>query len=482
MMGPMMMMAMMNKGKKETDPASAALMESLKKQNDMILAMNAGAYGEPRENENGALLNRLNELEEKLASKFSKNSKGGGGMDALFSEDMMSMLMLNMQSSIQMLPLLQQRQLQQKQNQVQFQTYISQMQALNSMLHTLSYGTPLSELNKLHTGVKNQFESYNNEVSSRMKGVINQIKDMRKNAEIDKEKIAHKMQDGEIISDDDEDDEFKDELDKLEEQIENNVRNEKPQSATKLQAPVTVMAAPNLHTIQQPNFATSYSNLNHQAPGMSPMQAAGAMGMGFSQDPYSQYPQMAMSNPYATAPIPPQYYYDDYSDSRRCRDRDRDRKQREESSETKPKKKKKKKSEDEDTVDALKSPRNGNTGQLGGMPNNPMDMMGMMKGMDPMMQNMMLMNLINGLNKDKKKKKKHKHKKDDEEEESSAAKPEVFYHPHGVPFPGGAVPTLGPSRRAGDKPPAGGFGPTADKVTKKKGTFSETQSLNYSKR
>ncbi len=74
------------------------------------------------------------------------------------------MLMLNMQSSIQMLPLLQQKQLQQKQNNLQFQTYINQMQALNSMLHTLSYGTPLSELNKLHSGVKNQFEGYNNEV------------------------------------------------------------------------------------------------------------------------------------------------------------------------------------------------------------------------------------------------------------------------------------------------------------------------------
>ena len=76
------------------------------------------------------------------------------------------MLMLNMQSSIQMLPLLQQKQLQQKQNNLQFQTYLNQMQALNSMLHTLSYGTPLSELNKLHSGVKNQFEGYNNEVDS----------------------------------------------------------------------------------------------------------------------------------------------------------------------------------------------------------------------------------------------------------------------------------------------------------------------------
>lgn len=82
MMMPMMMMTMMNTGRKgNADGNSAALMEQLRKQNEMIMALNSGTYGNNgRDNENTILMNRLNELEEKLASKLNKTNQGAGGM------------------------------------------------------------------------------------------------------------------------------------------------------------------------------------------------------------------------------------------------------------------------------------------------------------------------------------------------------------------------------------------------------------------
>ena len=81
-MAPLMMMNMMNTGKKtNSDSGNGALMESLRKQNEMILTLNSGGYaGESREGENNVLLNRLNELEEKLATKLNKTNQGSGGM------------------------------------------------------------------------------------------------------------------------------------------------------------------------------------------------------------------------------------------------------------------------------------------------------------------------------------------------------------------------------------------------------------------
>lgn len=81
-MVPMMMMSMMNKSKKNnSDSSSIALMESLKKQNEIMLAMEGGGMaGDSRDGENNILVNKLNELEEKLASKMAKSNQGGGGM------------------------------------------------------------------------------------------------------------------------------------------------------------------------------------------------------------------------------------------------------------------------------------------------------------------------------------------------------------------------------------------------------------------
>lgn len=82
MMMPMMMMNMMGTGrKKEQDGGTAALMDSLRKQNEMIMALNSGGYaGENKDGENTLLMNRLGELEEKLATKFNKTNQGAGGM------------------------------------------------------------------------------------------------------------------------------------------------------------------------------------------------------------------------------------------------------------------------------------------------------------------------------------------------------------------------------------------------------------------
>jgi hypothetical protein len=78
-----MMMTMMNTGRKANAEGggSAPLMEQLKKQNELIMALNTGQNGgNSKDTENTALMNRLNELEEKLATKLNKTSQGGGGM------------------------------------------------------------------------------------------------------------------------------------------------------------------------------------------------------------------------------------------------------------------------------------------------------------------------------------------------------------------------------------------------------------------
>lgn len=81
---------------------------------------------------------------------------------------MMSMLLLNMQSSMQMMPYIQMRQQQQQKQNYMFQNYLSQMQALNSLLHTMSYGTPLSELNKMHYEVRDKYDNYNGQVQAKI--------------------------------------------------------------------------------------------------------------------------------------------------------------------------------------------------------------------------------------------------------------------------------------------------------------------------
>lgn len=323
----------------------------------------------------------------------------------------MSMLMLNMQSSIQMLPLLQQRQMQQKQNGMQFQTYISQMQALNSMLHTLSYGTPLSELNKLHSGVKNQFESYNNEVSSRLKGVINQVKDMNKATELEKEKIQQQLNDPDMKSEDD-DEEFKDELDKLEENIE-----AKYQAKAQATQPISVGGAPDYSTSSKPKASQAFQNAAafSQAPAFSQPQQF----YGFQQPQYhNPYYTQAMNQ--NQVPYGFEWQYDPTA-SKTTKKSEKKKKKRDSSSSSSDHKKKKKKatrkdSESESKVSALDSPREGSAkpdknmqdqmnALFPGMPN--------LDKMDPMARNMALLNMLNSLNEPdvkKKKKKKAKHR------------------------------------------------------------------------
>jgi hypothetical protein len=82
MMAPMMMMTMMGSNRKGNgDGNNAALMEQLKKQNEMIMALNSGnAGGGSKDGESNVLMNRLHELEEKLATKLNKTNQGSGGM------------------------------------------------------------------------------------------------------------------------------------------------------------------------------------------------------------------------------------------------------------------------------------------------------------------------------------------------------------------------------------------------------------------
>lgn len=325
---------------------------------------------------------------------------------------MMSMLMLNMQSSIQMLPLLQQRQMQQKQNGMQFQTYISQMQALNSMLHTLSYGTPLSELNKLHSGVKNQFESYNNEVSSRLKGVINQVKDMNKATELEKEKLQQQLNDPDMRSDDD-NEEFKDELDRLEEGIE-----AKYQAKAHANQPVSVGGAPDYSTSSKPKASQVFQSAAalSQSPIYSQPQQSYAPQNWQFQNPYYQQMPNQMQVPYGY-----EWQYDPtMSRTSKKSEKKKKKKESRSSSSSSDRKKKKKKvkrkdSESESKVSALDSPRevpdkanndvqNQFNAMFPGMPN--------MDKMDPMTRNMALLNMLNALNEPdvKKKKKKRKHR------------------------------------------------------------------------
>lgn len=407
---------------------------------------------------------------------------------------MMSMLMMNMQSSIQMLPLLQQRQMQQKQNSMQFQTYISQMQALNSMLHTLSYGTPLSELNKLHSGVKNQFESYNNEVSNRLKGVINQVKDMNKATELEKERLLHQLNDEEMRSEDD-DEEFKDELDKLEEKVEAQYRAK----ANTNQA-ISVGAAPEFSTTTKQKSAM-------------PLQNAGLMSQNayYSQPQQFGFPQasqpgmynpMSSMNPYGMNMAYPPYgfelQYDTTSGSSR-REEKKPKKTRDDSSSTEKVKKKKKQRKDEfeteSKVSALDSPRDHEQKDKKTKPD-PMSLLfpGLpnMDGMDPMMKNMYLMNMLSQMNeKDRKKKKKKKsHKRDKDEvgtgNKSSEEKPKMFHHPSHLAFPDmdqllQASAATQSRRKPGDKAQAA-FTKDEGGQKKKRPTFSDTQSLDYSKR
>lgn len=80
-MGPMMMMMAMNGNKKTESDSSMQMMEALRKQNELIMNMNSqGFRGDSKDSENSALMSRLNELESKLATKFSKSGGSGGGM------------------------------------------------------------------------------------------------------------------------------------------------------------------------------------------------------------------------------------------------------------------------------------------------------------------------------------------------------------------------------------------------------------------
>lgn len=342
---------------------------------------------------------------------------------------MMSMLMLNMQSSIQMLPLLQQKQMQQKQSSMQFQTYINQMQALNSMLHTLSYGTPLSELNKLHTGVKNQFESYNNEVSNRLKGVINKVKSMGKVTDVEKEKLITQLNDPDLKSDDEDDEEFKDELDKLEEKVE-----------AEYKARANTNQAFSVGGALDPSESSRPVN-------MQPLKSAGMISQSqFYLPPPPAYPnpmqqpgfgQSSMIpgyNPYMQAPIFPSYGYEFQQDNsslatKRNEKKDKHKKARynsSDSSSSEPKKKKKKNRkldlESQSKISALESPRSLEpkdkkvkldpmSFKFPGMPS-----LEGMEGMDPMMKNMMLLNMMNNMtNNERKKKKKRSHKREKDE-------------------------------------------------------------------
>lgn len=52
------------------------------------------------------------------------------------------------------------------------------MQALNSLLHTMSYGTPLSELNKLHYEIRDKYDGYNQQVENQLQTVIGEAKNI----------------------------------------------------------------------------------------------------------------------------------------------------------------------------------------------------------------------------------------------------------------------------------------------------------------
>jgi hypothetical protein len=292
------------------------------------------------------------------------------------------------------------------------------MQALNSMLHTLSYGTPLSELNKLHSGVKNQFESYNNEVSNRLKGVINQVKDMNKGTELEKERLLHQLNDEDMKSEDD-DEEFKDELDKLEEKVEAQHR-----ARANTNQAVSVGAAPELSATTKPNsrMPLQTAAMMSQNPYFSQPMQSGYMAGG--QPPmYPPMNPMGGYNPYLSTPAYPPYGYELQYDSKSSssrRDHKKPKKSRNSSSSSeRDRKKKKRKKEDyesESKVSALDSPRELEPKDKKKKPD-PMSLlfpnMPNTEGMDPMMKNLLMMNMLSSMNDTERKKKKKKgHKKD----------------------------------------------------------------------
>lgn len=377
--------------------------------------------------------------------------------------------MMNMQSNLQMMPLLQQKQMQQKQQQAQFQTYLSQMQSLGSMLHTLSYGTPLSELNKLHAGVKAQFEANNHELGGRLKNAITQVKEMRKNIDLDNERYATKNPDN---SQSEDDEEFKDALDMLEDEI---AYNSQGNGAQNNQAANLQLSMPN--EPKNPPKSESNQSVNRKLQS-SARQYLDPTQMPNGWQPPAGYPAM-YPPPYPPyAPYPPPYAYpgtgqmpvpDTSKQTSKPTRKQKKKEESESSEEERPKKKMPKvrqvvpDDDDSDSVSALNSPKL----QPKGMPNmqgmNPMAAMGNMQGMDPMMQNMMMLMMMNNMKQGgKKKKKKDKSKKKRKEE-----KPQVFFHPQGMPIPPGMTPGQPlPSRRDNDL---------------RKATFSMTESMKSSR-
>lgn len=372
--------------------------------------------------------------------------------------------MMNMQSNLQMMPLLQQRQMQQKQQQAQFQTYLSQMQSLGSMLHTLSYGTPLSELNKLHAGVKAQFEANNHELGGRLKNAIGQVKEMRKNIDLDNERYAMKNPDN---SDSEGDGEFKDALDMLEDEIAYNSQGNPTKQNPNMVAQVNRMQDVE-NQMQSERTLPSKRNLQSSARNfLAPTQQMPQM------QPSMMYPQM-YPQPYP--PYMPPYGYPSMMpppgmDPAMAGTKKKKRDESDSSEEEKPKKKKVKakpavrREDSDDSVSALNSPREVKPTQAANMlSGNPMAAMAGMQSSDPMMQQMMMLMMMNNMKQDKKKKKTKHHKS---RKRSKDNPPQVFYHPPGAPVPGG-LPSGAPgvSRRDNDM---------------RKATFSMTESFRSGK-
>lgn len=372
--------------------------------------------------------------------------------------------MMNMQSNLQMMPLLQQRQMQQKQQQAQFQTYLSQMQSLGSMLHTLSYGTPLSELNKLHAGVKAQFEANNYELGGRLKNAIGQVKEMRKNIDLDNERYAMKNPDN---SESEEDDEFKDALDMLEDEIAHNSQAN-PQKQNPNMAAQMSRAQDLDNQLKSERNMSSKLNLQASARNyLAPTQTMPQM------QPSMMYPPM-YQQPYP--PHMPQYGYPSMMpqsgmDSTMAGTKKKKREKSESSEEERPKKKKAKakavfrNDDSTDSVSALNSPREVKAPQVANMlSGNPMAAMAGMQSNDPMMQNMMMLMMMNNMKQDKKKKKTKRHKS---KKRSKEKEPQVYYHPPGAPIPGSLPPGQpAASRRDNDL---------------RKATFSMTESYRSGK-
>jgi hypothetical protein len=133
MMNMMMMMGMMG-NKNQPQKSSRKLDENgkdmitsaLDRQNQLIDQLRGGdarGMGELDDDDNDVLVQKLNELEGKITKMDTSKKDESNSLDGMFSEDMINMMMLNMQSSVQMMPLIQQKQAQQTQSQQQFQNY-----------------------------------------------------------------------------------------------------------------------------------------------------------------------------------------------------------------------------------------------------------------------------------------------------------------------------------------------------------------------